>query len=139
MSSFQSICLPRRFSSRESSASISLRRLASDTLIPPNLLRHGQEEASLERARWVGTLSRRPASSSLAKPLICPSVIHVFTSDLRPEVGLDSKPPCSSNAAMRRAAAKHGDLCPSTLHRQPARRMDGQARTVSTPPDQVHP
>mgnify|MGYP006904094944 CR=1 FL=1 len=130
LSSFQSICLPRPFSSRESSASISFKRLASDTLMPPNLLHHRQEEASLERPRWAGhlepqtgfQLTGQATDLSVGNPRL-----HVRPP---PDVGLNSKPPCSSNAAIRRAAAKHGDLRPSTLHRQPAQRMDGQASTV---------
>jgi hypothetical protein len=40
MTSFSKICSASSFFSRAFSASRSFRRLASDTLMPPNLLRH---------------------------------------------------------------------------------------------------
>ncbi len=48
MTSFSNICSANSFYSRVFSASSSFKRLASGTVMPPNLLRHRWYEASLK-------------------------------------------------------------------------------------------
>ena len=83
------------------SDSNSLKRLAPDTFMPPNLLHHRQQLTSEKPCLRHNYATARPASASRKKPMICSSINRFFTSNLLSK-GLDSKLRRQSNTGGHR-------------------------------------